>query len=81
MLGRCRGIEAVCARHGVPLIAAAIQFPLGHAAVSSVIPGGKSTAEVRSNVELMNVPIPAAFWSELKAAGLIPADAHTPPGA
>ena len=81
VLGRCRGIEAVCAQHGVPLIAAALQFPLGHAAVSSVIPGGKNTAEVRSNVELMNVPIPAAFWSELKATGLIPADAHTPKGA
>lgn len=80
VLGRCRGIEAVCARHRVPLIAAALQFPLGHAAVSCVIPGGKSPSEVRSNVELMNVPIPAAFWSELKATGLIPSDAHTPLG-
>lgn len=44
---RCRRIEAVCRKHRVPLIAAALQFPLTHPAVSCVIPGGKSAAEVR----------------------------------
>ena len=78
MLSRTRGIEAVCTRHGVPLIAAALQFPLGHPAVSCVIPGGKSEAEVRSNVALMNVPIPPALWADLKSAGLLPPRVRTP---
>ena len=68
----CRRIEAVCRRHGVPLIAAALQFPLRHPAVCSVIPGGASEREVASNVALMNVAIPDAFWSELERGGLLP---------
>ena len=78
VLARTRGLEAVCAAHGVALIAAALQFPLGHPAVSCVIPGGKSPAEVRSNVALMNVKIPKAFWDELKDKGLLPRDVRTP---
>ena len=54
------------------------QFPIGHPAVTCVIPGGKSADEVRCNVRLMNVPIPAALWADLKAEGLLPADVRTP---
>ena len=75
---RTRAIQSVCARHGVPLIAAALQFPLLHPAVASVIPGGKSPEEVRSNVELLNHPIPNKLWTELKAEGLLPAAMPTP---
>jgi len=42
VLNKTRKIEAVCKEHNVPLMAAALQFPLGHPAVDSVIPGGKS---------------------------------------
>ena len=42
--------------------------------MSCVIPGGKSEAEVRSNVELMAVQIPPQLWADLKAAGLLPRD-------
>lgn len=76
---RARKIQAACGRHGVPLVAAALQFPLGHPAVASVIPGGKNPAEVRSNVDAMNHPIPARLWADLKDEGLIPRDARTPP--
>lgn len=68
---RTRRIEAVCACHGVPLIAAALQYPLRHPAVASVIPGGKSAEEVRANVRNMNVRIPAALWADLAAQGLV----------
>ena len=61
------------------MIAAALQFPLLHPAVCCVIPGGKSVAEVRSNVEMLNVEIPATFWHDLRAAGLIPRDLALPP--
>jgi len=69
---RCRRIEAVCKSHGIPLIAAALQFPLLHPVVASVIPGGKNPFEVKSNVASMNVDIPDALWDELRAKKLIP---------
>ena len=69
---RCRKIEAACARHGVPLIAAALQFPLRHPAVVSVIPGGKNVHEVESNVRNMNHPIPGQLWEDLRSEVLVP---------
>jgi len=75
ILDRTRRIEAVCARHAVPLAAAALQFALGHPAVASVAAGSSSAAEVTANVAMINRPIPADFWSEMKAEGLIRADA------
>ena len=42
-----------------------------HPAVASVIPGGKSAAEVEANIANMNVQIPEALWAELAARGLI----------
>jgi D-threo-aldose 1-dehydrogenase len=71
-------IKAVCDRHGVPLIAAALQFPLGHPVVASVIPGPNSPAQVRSNLQAMRHPIPADLWAELKAEKLIDPAAPTP---
>ena len=59
-------------------IAAALQFPLAHAAVKSVIPGASSAQEVRQNVEIFETSIPAALWSDLKSQGLIRQDAPTP---
>jgi D-threo-aldose 1-dehydrogenase len=78
VLDKVRRIESVCARHGVPLAAAALQFPLGHPTVASVIPGPSSPAQARQNAELMRVAIPAELWAELKAEGLLRADAPTP---
>ena len=78
ILRRTEAIEAVCAAHGVKLPQAALQFPLGHRAVVSVIPGGQTPDQVAQNVALLNAPIPDRFWSELKAAGLMSLDAPTP---
>jgi D-threo-aldose 1-dehydrogenase len=75
---RVARIEAVCRRHGVPLAAAALQFPLAHPAVRSVIPGARSPEEVRQNLTLLRVPIPTALWADLRSAGLLRADAPTP---
>ena len=75
---RVGGIEAVCARHGVPLQAAALQFPFGHPAVATVIPGARSVAEVEGNVVFIEHAIPADFWAELKQEGLIDAEAPAP---
>ncbi|MBX6320212.1 MAG: aldo/keto reductase [Rhodospirillaceae bacterium] len=80
ILDKVRRIEAVCARHGVPLPAAALQFPFGHPCVASVIPGGFKPEHVRANIAHMRHPIPAALWAELKAEGLLRADARVPQG-
>jgi D-threo-aldose 1-dehydrogenase len=75
---KTRRIDAVCRRHGVPIGAAALQFPLAHPAVAAVIPGPNSPDQVRANLEWMRAPIPADLWTELKAEGLLRADAPTP---
>ena len=71
-------LRAVCARHGVRLAAAALQFPLGQAAVVSVIPGMRDGDEVRRNVALFNAPIPPALWEELRHEALLPAGVPVP---
>jgi len=78
ILDRVTRIEAVCTPHGVPLIAAALQFPLHHPSVVSTIPGGQAPAEVASNAEVLATLIPDALWRDLKAQGLLREDAPTP---
>jgi D-threo-aldose 1-dehydrogenase len=75
---RTRELEAVCARHAVPLAAAALQFPLHHPAVISVAVGHERASEVARNLALLAQPIPAALWSEMKDRALIPREAPTP---
>ena len=78
ILERVRKIEQVCARHKVPLPAAALQFPLGHKIVASIIPGAVTRAQVERNLAAFRHPIPAGLWAELKHEKLIRADAPTP---
>jgi D-threo-aldose 1-dehydrogenase len=78
VLERVRRLEQACGRHGVPLAAAALQFPLAHPALAAVVPGARSAAEVEANLALFRRPIPAALWQELKADGLLPAEAPVP---
>ncbi len=68
----------MCDRHGVPLKAASLQFVLAHPAVASVIPGPRSAAEAEENFRMVEHPIPAALWEELRGEGLIPPEAPTP---
>ncbi|MEP4198572.1 MAG: aldo/keto reductase [Aliishimia sp.] len=78
ILQRVRELEAVCTAHNTPLIAAALQFPLGHPAVKTVIPGASNPDEVRQNVQIFETPIPTALWDDLKSEGLIRTDAPLP---
>jgi len=78
MMDKARRIAAACERHRVPLRAAALQFILAHSAVASVIPGARSVAEVEENVALVEHPIPAALWADLKQDKLIAEAAPTP---
>jgi len=78
ILARVARMEAVCMRHGVPLAAAALQFPLGHPIVASVIPGAIARREVEQNIASFNHPIPTDLWAELKHEKLLRADAPVP---
>ncbi|GAA6160305.1 aldo/keto reductase [Ruegeria sp. HU-ET01832] len=78
ILQRVRNIEAVCQAHKTPLIAAALQFVLGHPSVKTVIPGAVNAAEVQANVALLDREIPAGLWSDLRGEGLIRPDAPLP---
>lgn len=69
---RLQCIVAVCRAHDVQLPAAAIQFPLRDAVTRSVVVGSSRPEQVRQNAALAATPIPAEFWLELVAAGLIP---------
>ncbi len=78
VLDRVARIEAVCRAHETPMIAAALQFPLHHPAVVSVIPGGVGPDQVRGNLAVLQTPVPVALWADLKAQGLMHAAAPTP---
>jgi D-threo-aldose 1-dehydrogenase len=67
LLDRARAMAQVCERHGVTLPQAALAFPLRHPAVSSVIVGMRSAAEVEQNMALTDLPIPDALWPDLLA--------------
>ena len=64
-------IARICAAHGVPLPAAALQFPLAHPVVAATVPGPRAAAELDEIIAWWNLPIPAALWGELKAERLI----------
>lgn len=78
VVARVAAIESVCAGHGVPLKAAALQFPLAHPAVASVLPGVRTIAELEENRALAERRIPAAFWRDLRAQRLVSPDAPLP---
>ncbi len=78
VIEKVRRIEAVCESHGIPLAAAALQFPLAHPLVVSVIPGLDSPQRVEQSLALYHRKIPSAFWQDLRAAGLVRADAPLP---
>jgi D-threo-aldose 1-dehydrogenase len=75
---KTRSIEAACERFGVPLRAAALQFPLAHPAIDVVVSGAQRVEQWDDAVRMIAHPIPAAFWDCLRDAGLIPPDAPLP---
>jgi len=77
---RARRLAAICERHEVPLRAAAIQLPLAHLAVRSLIAGVRRIDHLDEYPELMRRPIPDDLWAELKAEGLIASEAPVPEG-
>jgi D-threo-aldose 1-dehydrogenase len=78
LIERAQRMGAVCARHGVPIKAAAIQFPLGHPAVTCVVVGCRSAAQLDESIAMFELAIPPAMWQELKHEGLLAPETPTP---
>ena len=72
LLERAQRIRAVCARHGVPIGAAALHFVLRHPAVTAVIAGARSAAEVTEDAAWLTAAVPDELFPELAEQGLIP---------
>ncbi|MGH7910830.1 MAG: aldo/keto reductase [Candidatus Dormibacteraceae bacterium] len=77
-LRRAQRLAEVCRNHGLPLPVAAIQFPLGHPAVASVVIGARSAAELEEDVAMFETPVPDALWAELREGGWIRPEAPAP---
>jgi D-threo-aldose 1-dehydrogenase len=78
IIERARRIGEACERHGVPLRAAAMQFPLAHPAVVSLVAGVRSTSHLDEYPALLRHPIPTELWQDLQAARLIDERAPVP---
>lgn len=71
LLRRAQQIRAVCARHRVPIGAAAARFALRHPAVTAVVIGARSAREVTEDVSYVTAAVPDELFGELAAEGLL----------
>lgn len=71
IIARAAKIGAFLKERNAPLIATALQFPLRHPAVTSVLTGPRTSAELRANAADFDLELPAGIWAELEGAGLI----------
>lgn len=78
VLTKVQKIESICDRYSVPLAAAALQFPLAHPQVVSVVAGVASITQLNNTLDNYHFSIPFDFWSELKSEGLIEMEAFVP---
>ncbi len=65
LVDRAQRIRTMCERHAVDIKAAALQFPLRHPAIASVLTGPRSVGELEENVHLFQTSIPDDLWAEL----------------
>jgi D-threo-aldose 1-dehydrogenase len=78
VIERVTRLEQACADFEVPLQAAALQFPLGHPSIASVVAGCASGAEARNCAAMFSYPIPGGFWRALRERGLVDPRAPLP---
>jgi D-threo-aldose 1-dehydrogenase len=78
ILAKASAIQDVCRRHGVSLAAAAVQFPLAHPRVCTVLLGPRTISELEMDQGLFDVEIPPQLWRDLRRRGLLSDDVPTP---
>lgn len=78
LVERAQRLELVCRRHDAPLKAAALQFPLAHPAVTSLLVGARSPTELDEDLALLQMPLAPGLWDDLRRERLLPEEAPTP---
>jgi len=78
IVDRAAALKTIAADHNIPLPAAALQFPLGHSLVSSVIPGPRSRKEFEEILSWASMDIPDSFWTDLRASQFLHPNAPVP---
>lgn len=78
LVARAQRLDTLCRRYGTALKAAALQFCLAHPAVSGLLLGARTAAEIEENVAMARLAVPAALWSDLRREGLIDPAAPVP---
>ena len=78
VIDKARKLSVIADEFGIPLPAAALQFPLGDEIVCSVIPGPRDKGELEQIMTWFKTPIPTEFWATLKAKNLIELSAAVP---
>ncbi|HSX73651.1 MAG TPA: aldo/keto reductase [Shinella sp.] len=81
VLARVDALRAACEEQGISLQAAALQFPLAHPAVVTIVSGARTAEQITSNIAWFSETIPASFWRTLRERGLIAEGAPLPPEA
>ncbi|MFF0113138.1 aldo/keto reductase [Streptomyces prasinus] len=81
IIERVGRLKAFADRHGISIKAAALQFSLAHPAAAAVIPGATRPSRIAEDLAALNETVPAAFWTDLRAAGLVGPAAPLPDGA
>lgn len=78
IMDKVKRIEAICARHDVPLPAVAMQFVMAHPAITTLVAGARSSEQIRQSAKWFDATIPDQVWLDLKAEGLLRQDSPTP---
>ena len=78
IMARVRGLEAVCARYGTPLVRAALAFPLGNDLVAAIIPGFSVPSDLEQNLAQYREAVPPELWADLKSEGVLHPEAPVP---
>lgn len=71
IIARAKKICDFLKERNIPLIAAAVQFPMRHPAVTSIVTGPRNVSELQTYVEGFDFPIPESVWVELENSGLV----------
>ena len=71
IIKNAQDIRAFLSKQGIPLTAAALQFPLRHPAVTSVLTGSRNSKELLANMADFDLELPEDIWNQLEGAGLI----------
>ncbi|MBK0332592.1 aldo/keto reductase [Brachybacterium sp. MASK1Z-5] len=67
ILAHARALAALAEDHGITLPDLAVQYPLRHPAIASVVLGMRTAGQVVSNVERMRQHVPEAAWEAVAA--------------